>query len=356
MKKIILLLIILISLPLFSLNAQASNNKYLEKLTNYTETINSFKNYSTKQKINGVLNFETDNPNTESPNKFLATYVLSINNKIFKSNNLIPNSKGTIKLTIVLHMLNTLKEESDINKMFIILDLDYKSLNKNLYFKINKANLSGSGSFVNEILSPLYLNQFNEFKKVFENKWIEVGEEYINQLSQSDVNTISELDTSNLSKQIHDGAIETLNNLEVKDAEETYKNILDQIETADLFRASTIKAGRLKGYKKLRLKRSSFISLIKDLRKNFKDMNNVDYIELNKIINKISLSFVKHENKKFDIMDYFAIRFRIKNMEELKKLSLNYSINIKQINKLRGSISKPSESILLEDLLNYYQK
>jgi len=227
-------------------------------------------------------------------------------------------------------------------------------LNKTMYFKLDHINVDATG--INEI-DLADMQSFLEGIKQMKSVWYKmdlgsVQENTALQESYGDVADVekitSDLETKGLEETIKGFLSDSLP-MFLGEAGMTEEDI-NQVETfinrvfvTEFFSTKEITTGADKGFTSYRFNRGAVTKMILDLAEQFGESFGVDEIEeLRSQINKVSITGMYRYDSEYGIFDKFLFGLKLRDMDVLKKLNLNYLYIITNINK-GIEITEPTE-------------
>lgn len=112
---------------------------------------------------------------------------------------------------------------------------------------------------------------------------------------------------------------------------------------SNLFNQRDIVAGKNKGFKFFNLNKAGMIDLVESFADLFEEkMNDDELAELEAFSKNMSLSGIYRVNEEHGFMDNLLLRLKLKNMEGLKKMTMNYRLKLSDFGE-SNNISAPDD-------------
>ncbi len=117
-----------------------------------------------------------------------------------------------------------------------------------------------------------------------------------------------------------------------------------------LFNQRDIVAGKNKGFKFFNLNKAGMIDLLTSFGELFEeDVTDADLEEVRDFSKKVSLSGIYRVSEEFGFMDNLLLRLKLKNMDGIKNMTMNYRLKLNDIGK-QNNISAPDDFTTFEAL------
>ncbi len=320
--------------------------------------ISDLDSYRIIQGINGTILFEDDYTNKS----FEVLYRISFNSNVI-NNNLIDKDQQTrinayMKATAIegVHF-----ETATINASVDLILLDgtklYGKLND---FRVNSTGMDEydqqKGQEMVDILSP-YMDQWYliplesirfQGEEVYSEDTLAMqeaaAEEWIASGNVKDV--IVDVVNLELDSQVAEGMITEEDRSEID-------QVIDLALDSEFFNQRDIVSGNNEGFKFFNLNKYKIINFIKNFGNVIgEELTESDEEDLREVLSKFSLAGIYRIDETYNILDNLFMRFKMRELDILKSLTVNYRHKINGINQV-GRLSAPPEYELLEETIDF---
>jgi hypothetical protein len=341
MKKLIssLLFGVMLLLPLNSLYATMHSSSFFEALGNFAniedhKLVQSFYGNAELKEFNDHISVE---------------YRISISSVVDTGNRLDNFNRLSAYMKFINH--SEVTDSTPFKEMTVQANGEVITLNQeDIYFKLNNFNIALSEPLPFAVMD---IEEVMAMVDLYRGTWFHA--------------TASDLTTDELGNEMLDveeyialeeqlkeepkEAVLGLSELVLRDSDsgftdEEVNEFMEAIELAletKLFMERDVVAGRNTGFKFFNLNKGGILNLMGEVAKVFgEEMTSSDEEDIKEALSKISISGIYRIEEVFHVIDNLLLRFRLKDVEPLVQLELNYRYKLSDINK-ENSIKAPSE-------------
>jgi hypothetical protein len=230
--------------------------------------------------------------------------------------------------------------------------------NESIYLKLDNLNIKGKKCDKTEQAD---IDSAMEQVKEFEGKWFRLGLSDLTASEYYDVPDQTEITDALQEDGIENGIMDItapfLDEVGLSDEEiSEVKTLIDTVFQTEFFSSKTITNGNNAGFTSFKLNKSALLNLALDLSRQFgQEITQMDMNNLRAYLNKFTIDGMYKVNEEYGIYDNFLMHFGLWNIENLKKLDLNYRYKVSGINNM-PAIEAPTDFVDIDSgMLPYFQ-